>query len=188
MGFYDSLKTNVDKVKKKPPTPVEIIESNYSDNLERLYESILQQCEIESKAGRRRCCRYNFIGYSSDYNMYWMSWKSESPEALLSNVQQKISIYIDQQKQRAPAEIKGNKDALIRMVVDGIFPEQSKSLRDRLMRDLNLRLQAEGFPRNCVSALDLPIIIPYSYSFFTGKKLDFRQVCTAYYLVFSARW
>ena len=187
MGFYEELTNSQTPPKKK--TPVERIEEDYQINLNYLFEYILQECKHLNQMGIRKFEAYSYIKYEEDKGKYWMYWISEySPKENLTQIQQRWTKVKDALKGHAPAEIRSDKDNLFRFAADMSFPEQSKLLRDKLLNDLKIKLLDEGFPAGCITPIDLPITLPTSYSFISGKSTNFVHVCTCYYMKVSITW
>jgi len=187
MGFYDDLTKTPTPPKKK--TPVQKIEEDYQNNLDYLFKSILHECTCLKQSGKRQFEAYSYIKYEEDTENVWMRWISGySPKENLDQIVQRWTRIKENLKGSAPPEIRDNKDQLFRFAADRCFPEQSKLLRDRLLNELKIKLLDEGFPVGCITPIDLPIVLPTSYSFFSGKLTGFEHIHTCYYMKVSITW
>ena len=185
MSFYDQLKNSE---QPKTLTPVEEIRANYERDLNYLFGYVLQQCNHLNQQGIRQFTAYTKIYRNSDNQQYMMRWTTGSPEVMLQSMQSSWTRSMDAVKGSAPFEIRNDRNALFAFAVNWHFPDQSKELRDKFLRDLRQRFTAEGFPADCVTAVDVPIVLPTAFSFWSGKATDFTQACICYHVKFSANW
>lgn len=185
MGFYDTLKNSS---AQNNSTPIRQVEENYETTVQYLFQRVLSCCTAYSQQGKRTYTAYTTIEYDPDKNYHYLVLKERHPQEVLNSVQERWAWIESEKKKEAPAEIRNDKNKLLAFIVNNIFLDQSKALRDRILNDLRTRLVREGFPANCVSTLDMPIALPTSYGFFSGKPTAFSQVCTCYYVKVSVTW
>lgn len=190
MSFFSDLQNTANQKSAVPKkkTPEQMVLENYEANLDYMFNCLLDTCKMYSQKGQRQCILYNNITYDEDRQKYRSCWTGWDPKDRLHNLHNNWLPTLDFTKKNSPPEKRSDKNALIHSIADGAFPTQSKLLRDRLLLDLKIKLLAEGFPVDCLSPMELPIMLPYSYNYIIGQHRDFRQVFICYYIKFSVSW